>query len=41
MTAVLAAAGVDEKRLSPANLRKVSTYIELAPRQYRALRDLG
>ena len=41
MSAVLAAAGIDEKRLSPANLRKVSTYIELAPRQYRALQDLG
>ena len=41
MSAVLAATGIDEKRLSPVILRKVSTYIELAPRQYQALQGLG
>ena len=41
ISAVLAAAGIDEERLSPANRHKVGIYIELAPRLYRALQDLG
>ena len=39
--AALAAAGIDETRLPAQTWRKVMTYIDLTPRMYRALRDLG
>ncbi len=40
-TAALVAAGIREERLPARTWRKVMTYIDLTPRMYRALRDLG
>ena len=39
--AAMAASGIDEKHLSPANWRKVMTYIDLTPRMYRYLQALN
>ena len=39
--ASLVAAGINETRLPAQTWRKVMTYIDLTPRMYRALRDLG
>ncbi len=40
-TAALAAGGIDEKRLTPANWHKVMTYMDLTPRMYRYLQALN
>jgi hypothetical protein len=40
-TTEMAAGGIDEKRLSPANWSKVMTYIDLTPRMYRYLQALN
>ena len=39
--AALAAGGIDEKRLTPANWHKVMTYMDLTPRMYSYLQALG
>ncbi len=39
--AAMAGSGIDEKRLTPANWRKVMTYLDLTPRMYRYLQALN
>ncbi len=40
-SAIIAASGIAENRLTPANRRKVATYIDLTPRMYRYLHELN